>query len=261
MRYIKLWLQFLKISAMADAEYRMNFVVRVFGEFFWYAAQLSVFEVLYTHTDSLNGWDINAVRVFMGTLFLVDGLYMVLFVENLDHFSSLVRKGDLDLYLVKPINSQFMVSCRKVASVYLVNLVLVIGYLIWGLGRLNHPISLEQILAYIVMCICGVLICYCCRLLFGMLVFFLHEAGNIQFIWYSLYRLGTRPDVLYPRYLQIFIMTVIPVAFFASVPSKIFIEGMQWSLVGQALVVTIVFFTLTAYLWKIALRNYASASS
>ncbi len=246
---------------MADLEYRLNFVVRIFGEFVWYAAQLSVFEVLYTHTETLNGWDINAVRVFMGTLFFVDGLYMILFVENMDNLSSLIRKGDLDLYLVKPINSQFMVSCRKVASVHFINLALVLGYLIWALSRLNHPVSLTQGFAFAIMCVCGVAIFYCLRLLFGMLALILHEAGNIQFVWYNLYRLGTRPDILYPRYLQLFVMTAIPVAFIASVPSKILVEGLQWSLVAQSVAVATFFFVLTAFLWRRALRNYASASS
>lgn len=261
MRYLRLWLQFLKFSWMADLEYRMNFVVRVIGEFFWYTAQLSVFEVLYTHTETLHGWDINAVRVFMGTLFLVDGLYMILFHENLDHLSSLVRKGDLDLYLVKPINSQFMISCRRVSSVYFINITLVLGYLGWAVSRLNHSIELTQVLAYLVMVACGLCIYYCMRLLFGMLAIVLHEAGNIQFVWYNLFRLGTRPDVLYPRTLRLVIMTAIPVAFIASAPAKMLVEGANGGLLLHALALVSFLIALTAFLWKRALRQYASASS
>lgn len=261
MRYLRLWLQFLKFSWMADLEYRMNFVVRVIGEFFWYAAQLSVFEVLYTHTGTLHGWDINAVRVFMGTLFLVDGLYMIFFHENLEHLSSMVRKGDLDLYLVKPINSQFMISCRKVSSFYFVNLALVLTYLSWGLSRLPNPIGWAQVVGFAVMVVCGLLIYYSMRLLFGMLAIILHEAGNIQFVWYNLFRLGTRPDILYPPYLRMIIMTAVPVAFIASAPSKILVEGLNGPLLLHAVVLASCLFTLTAFLWKRVLRQYASASS
>lgn len=261
MRYLKLWLQFLKISWMADFEYRFNFVVRIFGEFMWYTAQISVFEVLYTHTQSLYGWDINAVRVFMGTLFLVDGIYMVFFSENLDHLSSLVRKGDLDLYLVKPINSQFMISLRKVASANLVNCALVSLYLLWALSRLSQTVSFGQATMFAIMAACGVVLFYCTRLLFGMLVFVLHEAGNVQFVWYNLYRLGTRPDILYPRYLRLIIMTAIPVGLIASVPARILVEGPDFKLLLWSVSVAILFFIVTALCWQRALRNYASASS
>ena len=261
MRYLRIWLQFIKMSVMADMEYRLNLVVRVLGELVWYSAQLSVFEVLYTHTNTLNGWDINAVRVFMGTLFLADVIFMIFFMENMDALSSLVRKGELDLYLVKPINSQFMVSCRKIGSAWVVNLALIVVYLIWAMNRLPHGFSVVQILTYIILVGCGVLVFYCMRFLFGMLVLVLHDAGNIQFVWYQLYRLGTRPDILYPPYLRYFVLTVLPVAFIASVPSKILVEGMSWTWLAAGLGITFTLFTLTAFLWQRALRQYASASS
>ncbi len=261
MRYLRIWLQFIKMSLMADMEYRLNFVVRIFGEMVWYTAQLSVFEVLYTHTHSLNGWDINAVRVFMGSLFLADVLFMIFFMESMDALSQLVKKGELDLYLVKPINSQFMVSCRKVSVAYVVNLLLIIGYLAWGMNRLNHVYTFTQLAAYLILVICGVFLCYCLRFLFGMLVLILNDAGNIQFVWFQLYRLATRPDILYPTYLRYFVLTLLPVAFIASVPSRILVEGMSWPWLGAGLLVTVIFMSLTSFLWHRALRQYASASS
>ena len=86
---------------------------RAWRVFMRYVAQLSVFEVLYTHTSTISGWDVHGMRIFMGCLFLVDVFYMILFMENMDTMSSLIKRGDLDLYLVKPIDAQFMVSCRK----------------------------------------------------------------------------------------------------------------------------------------------------
>lgn len=246
---------------MAESEYRLNFVVRIVGEVFWYTAQLSVFEVLYTHTNSINGWTIYDVRIFMGSLFLSDVIYMILFQENLDHFSRLVRRGELDLILAKPVNSQFMVSCRKVAVSNFGNLVLVIGYLTWAILSSPHAMTASQFAFFFVLIACGVLITYSMRLLFGMLVLIIHEASNIQFIWYQIYRLGTRPDILYPSFVRYFIFLAIPVAFIASVPARVLIEGVNLKLFGAGLTVTVFFFALTSWLWTRALRQYASASS
>lgn len=261
MRYLRIWLEFIKMSVMADSEYRLNFVVRIFGELVWYTAQLSVFEVLYTHTPTLNGWDINAVRVFMGTLFVGDVLYMILFMENMDALSNLVRKGELDLYLVKPINSQFMVSCRKISVAYLMNFGLVIGYLVWAMSRWPVVYTLPQMAAFFVLVLCGVTISYCMRFLFGMVVLVLHDAGNVQFIWYQLYRLATRPDILYPTYLRYLVLTILPVAFIASVPARTLVEGPSWQWLGAGLLAAGTFLTMTSFLWHRALRRYASASS
>ena len=260
-RYIELWTQFLKMSWMSDMEYRLNFVLRVVGDVVWYAAQLSVFEVLFLHTTTLNGWDLNSMRLFMATLFLVDCIYMILFQENMDNISNLVKRGDLDFYLVKPVSSQFMVTFRKIGTAFILNLAIVVAYLIWTINNLNHSVTPLQLGIYALLVILGVIIYYSVRFLFGMLVVVLQDAGNIHFVWYQIFRLGSRPDILYPPVLRFVILTVLPVAFMASVPARVLVEGVSLELLGAALVLAILTAWFSAVMWKQALKHYSSASS
>ncbi|HMN69481.1 MAG TPA: ABC-2 family transporter protein [Bdellovibrionales bacterium] len=260
-RYFKVWSHFFRMSWMADLEYRVNIVMRVIGELFWYLMQLSVFEVLYSHTNTISGWDVNDMRVFMGCLFTVDVLYMIFIQENLDHLWSVVRKGDLDLYLTKPINSQFMVSCRKVSVSYFINLVLVVGYLIWAMSRVRTPPEWTQLVALPFLLICGWAVAYALRFLFCSLTIILQDAGNVQFIWHQFYRLGTRPDPLYPRALRRFVLMVFPLGFFASVPSRVIVEGVEPRLLVAAPLMAAGLVILSNVVWEAALKHYASASS
>jgi ABC-2 type transport system permease protein len=261
LRYLKLWLEFLKMSWMSDLEYRLNITVQVIGEMTWYTAQLSTFEVLYTHTKTLYGWDVHAMRVFMGALFLVDVLTMIFLHENMDNLNKLVKTGDLDLYLVKPINSQFMVSLRKISIAHVFDLALVLAYLTWAISRLEPRPDFLQLLSFAFLVGCGFLVFYAGRFMFVTMTIFLQDAGNLQFVWYQIYRLGTRPDILYPFKLRLVLMTVLPMAFFASVPARALINGVSvLELLAAATVVT-VFLTLASWGWHKALRHYASASS
>ena len=251
----------MKASAMADFEYRMNISVRILGEVVWYTTQLSVFEVLYLHTKVISGWDVNAMRVFMGTLFLVDNIYMMLFHENLDMLNSIVKKGDLDLYLTKPVNSQFMVSCRKVSIAYLINLALISTYLTWAVSRLGHPVTGLQLLTFGISVFFGVVIYYSLRFLFGTLVIVLQDAGNVQFIWHQLFRLTTRPDPIYPSYLRVLVLTLFPGGFMASVPSRVLVEGIDLKLLAASVGLGVFLVFASSRCWEAALRKYASASS
>lgn len=246
---------------MADIEYRLNFVVKIGGEFFWYLAQLSVFEVLFLHTKTLKGWDVSSMRVFMGTLFLVDVFYMIFCYENMEYLSSLVRKGDLDLYLVKPISSQFMVSFRKISVPYILNLFLILGYLTWAISHLAVPVTVIQVLTYGVMVLSGFCMLYSLRFMFGMIVVLFQDASNVQFVWHQLFRLATRPDILYPKYLRFVLLTLLPVGFFASVPSRILVEGVsaKFLLVGPIMAAALLFISSRA--WIRVLKSYSSASS
>lgn len=260
-RYFRLWSAFLKMSFMADLEYRVNVVLRVIGELFWYAMQLSVFEVLYTHTNSISGWDVNEMRVFMGTLFLTDVVYMILFHENMDQMASAARSGDLDLYLVKPVNSQFMVSMRKIGVAYFANLLLTGSYFIWAVSRLEQSVGPAQLLTYIPMCALGLTICYSLRFMFATVSVVLQGAANVQFLWHQFYRLATRPDPLYPSFVRFTILSVFPLAFFASVPARVVVEGISWDLVAAAIFLAAFTLWLSNFFWERALRRYASTSS
>jgi ABC-2 type transport system permease protein len=246
---------------MADLEYRLNIVLRVVGEVVWYVTQLSVFEVLYLHATSISGWDVHAMRLFMGCLFLVDKIYMILFQSNMDYLNSIVRTGDLDLYLAKPVNSQFMISFRKVATNFLPNLFIVFGYLIWAIRTFPHPIGFWQIATFCAMVVFGVICYYSLRFLFATLVLLMHDAGNVQFIWHQLFRLATRPDVIYPNYLRLLVLTLFPVGFMASVPSRVLVEGVDMHFLIAAPVMAFTLLALSHFAWEGALKKYSSASS
>jgi len=260
-RYVRLWLAFLKASWMADIEYRMNITVRIFGEVAWYLTQLSVFEVLYLHTPSISGWDVNAMRVFMGTLFIVDNVYMMIFHENLETFNSLVRKGDLDLYLVKPINAQFMVSCRKVSLPYLGNFLIVLVYLFWAVPRLSAPVGALELLGFVFLLLCGLITYYSLRFMFSTLAILVQDAASVQFVWHQLFRLATRPDPIYPQALRLLVLLFFPVAFMASVPARILVEGVHLEYLLASPVVAGVLLFCSHLFWERSLKFYSSASS
>ena len=261
MRYLTLWFSFFKMSWMADAEYRANFIIRIFGETGFYVAQLSVFEVLFTHANSISGWDVHGMRVFMGALFLVDCLYMIFLMESIENMPNLVKSGELDLYLAKPIDTQFMVSVRKVSTAYIVNLVLITIYLGWAIKGLPQAVSAWQVILFCVLLGMGSIAQYALRFMFNTLTVILQDAGNINYLWHQLFRLAMRPDPLYPFSLRVLIFTIFPVAFFASVPARVLVEGIDWRLLAGSFVLTSLTLYLSVKFWRMALRHYASASS
>lgn len=245
---------------MESLEYRLNFVSRIFVEILWYATQLSVFEVLYTHTNSIAGWEIQHVRVFMGTLFLSDCIWMMFFHENFDNFSTLVKKGELDLILTKPVNAQFMISVRKANLVYFTNLILVVGYLSWAIYRLDVQPQALSYLKYFFLLFWGLWITYSCRMFFAALALRIHDANSLTYTWYQFYRLGTRPHSLYPSWLRFTVTFILPVGLIASVPASNFLfESTNMLYLSPLLSLFFLYLSRRAWLW--GLKSYSSASS
>src|ERR1700733_11593819 len=84
-----------KLSAIADLQVPFNLGLQFVNDILWYSMQIILFEALYLHVDSLGGWGIAEMRVFLGMLFLVDALQMILFSYNFDVFSEKIAHHDL----------------------------------------------------------------------------------------------------------------------------------------------------------------------
>lgn len=260
MKYLSLFISFFKASFMAELAYRFNIAARFFTDIIWYAAQLSVFEVLFRHTSSMNGWTIDETRVFMGVLFVTDAIYMLLFSENLDRMGEKVRRGDLDLLLVKPINAQWMLSFQKVSIAYLGNAIFSLGWLLWALKQMPNSsyFSALWLLATVPM---SLAIVYTIRFITAAAALFFTKADAVNYIWYQLYRLGTRPDSFYPVMLKYLVLTLFPMAFLASVPAQIVLgKTSPVILIWGYLIASLFLFGSTRF-WKRGLRAYSSASS
>jgi ABC-2 type transport system permease protein len=260
-KYVSLLWAFFRASFSADIEYRLNFGVRIVTDVLYYIAQVAIFEVLFQQTSLLGGWTIHHARVFLGVLFVVDSLWMIIFSENLDRFSDKVRRGDLDLLLAKPVSSQFIMSCQKISTAFIGNFLVASTWLIWALLSLPGGVPWLRLLWLIILIPCGVLIMYANKFLFAITAIILTRAENLQHLWYQVHKLGTRPDAMYPLWLRYIILSVLPVGLVASVPARAILEAANYRLILWTLGMTVFCLYGTTKIWKFALKHYSSASS
>lgn len=259
-KHLSLYFAFFRASLTADLEFRANFAIRIITDIFWYVAQIASFELLFNFTSQIGDWNRAQMRVFLGVLFVVDAIYMVIFSTNLDTLSESVRKGNLDLLLTKPVNSQFMISCQRASTAHLGNLLMAIAWLAWALWGFEG-FSAWRIFWLLITIPSGVFIFYSLRFFFSACAVIFTRAENLQYLWYHIYKLGLRPDNIYFPWLKYLILTLVPVGLIASAPSRVLLgSAAPWMPIWCAVAAAICLF-LTAKFWKFALRHYTSASS
>lgn len=259
-RYFKIFKALFQASFIADLEFRANLLMKVFVDFLWYAAQISVFEVLFYHAPQISGWTIDQARIFLAILFLVDSLMMLTYHENIEKMPERVRMGDLDLLLAKPVNSQFMLSLYKMNSAYLINIVLNLVAVTWLLSRAPQ-VNIWSVMGLVIAIICATIITYCLRFFFSATAVIFVRAENIVYVWYQIFRLGTRPDIVYPQFLRYIILFLIPVGFIASVPTGIVLGTYSPLWLFLALFFSISLLWASQKFWRYVLTKYSSASS
>ena len=260
MKYARLFKGFARASIVADLESRANFLTRIVTDIFWYAAQVITFETIFSHTDNIGGWNIEQMRVFLGMLFVVDALYMIFFHDNLDRMSERVRKGELDLLLAKPVESQFMLSCQRLSTALIGNLLIGIAWLVYAIAGLPD-FQFIRLLWLLILIPCGLLCLYSVRFMFCATSVLFTRAENLQYMWFQIYKLGMRPDSIYFPWLRFVILTVLPVAMVASVPSRAIMEAPNLGLFAWVVCWSFVLLYLSHRFWNWCLKHYSSASS
>src|ERR1700722_7760158 len=93
-KVIKLEWALFKLSAIADLQVPFNLGLQFVNDILWFLVQILLFEAIYLHVDTLGGWGIAEMRVFLGVLFFVDAFHMIFFSYNFDTFSERIARRD-----------------------------------------------------------------------------------------------------------------------------------------------------------------------
>lgn len=260
-RYAKLWLGFFKNSLIRQLEYKTNFIGQLITEVVWITTQLIFFKAIFLQVDSFAGWNESEIYFFVGSLYLVDGLHVTLISKNQNTFGSLIRNGLFDFYLLRPVSAYFMSLFRYVNIPGFVNLISAILIVAYSLS-LDLSISAGAMALWLVHIFLGFMLLACLGSFACSMAFWATQVANLNWLFYELYRLGWRPESLYPNIVRRFLLGVFPAAFFISIPSQIAlgkIDGLLWNLApfGWVAIAALA----TNFVWRKGIVRYEGALS
>lgn len=261
MRYIRLYLYFLRFSFSRAMEFRIDFFFRIVMDCFFYAINIAFYQILFLHTSQLGGWNEEQAMIFVSAYIMVDALQMTIFSSNLWWFPIFVNRGDLDYYLVRPVSTLFFMSVREFAANSLCNVVIAAGIMIWAISSYSKPLAWWKVMLFIILVCNGTFLYYIMNMLFSISVFWSHSARGFDAVFRQLCLVNERPDGIFRGSVRRVFTTILPFCLMCSFPARILFEDFRWVLLVHIFVVTTILFIILQILWHISLRAYSSASS
>lgn len=262
-KYFKIFLHLQKIGIMTRTAYKVNFLILSFAVFLQVFFSLFFVKIIFGFLDNIAGWGYFEALIVVATYMLVDGIMWNLFA----HFSAItrhVRDGTLDGILVKPIDSQFLVSVWRGDLEDVVRIIAGIGVLVYAVNNLSISgieLVINSIL-YVFLVFNALVIVYSINVIFKSIVFWLIEGMAFYHLTDSFFRMAQYPsDIFFHKIVKTAVLTVFPLAFIATVPAKILAAGFNFWLVVGSFFVAGIFFIASRKFWLFALKNYSSASS
>lgn len=257
----KLFFQYLKINFLTETEYRVNFFIQFFQSILNLGTGLAGILIVYSHTDTLNGWTVNELMALLGIFYIMGGIIQFVIEPSMQQLMEDVRLGTLDYVLTKPQDSQLIVSIRQIRIFKLVDIAMGCAVLIFSFTRLKSDIADLNFFSFGLSIFSGVLIVYSFWLILATFSIWFVRIDNLLFVFQSIYQAGRWPVDIYPAWMKTILTYLIPVAFATTIPAK----SLSGQIPNEYLLITLgVCFTFLAasrIFWRQALRFYSGASS
>jgi ABC-2 type transport system permease protein len=259
--------------------FRANFLIESVTSVTWMMMNLGFYLLIFQYTPSLGegtGWYKWEFFAFLATTLLVNSLVQTFFMPNCEDISDLIRTGGLDFALLKPIDTQFLISLEKIdwssLSNFLAGLVLLCVSVFHLTTRGEHPVHLSPltVVLYAFYVLCGVAILYSLMIGLSATSIWLGQNSSLYDFWFYITNFSRYPMEIYSGTygtpLRNICTFIIPVLIVVNVPARIIAQPINpkgdtaW-LAAFALLATAGSLAISRWVFTAALRSYRSASS
>jgi ABC-2 type transport system permease protein len=269
--YLRVFATFARNSLVRDMTFRTNFVIECITSLGWMGMQLGFYLLVFQFTTSIGentGWGQYQFLVFLATGLFVNSIVQAFFMPNAEEFSELIRTGNLDFALLKPIDTQFLISLHKVSWSSLANFAFGVVLMLFALVRLSYTPTLVQIVLYPLYLACGVAIFYSLMLALAATSVWLGRNQALYEFWFYITNFSRYPMEIYRGTigspLRWFFTFIIPLLVVVNVPARLLaqpLEAQSWPLALFALLAAAGSLWVSRVIFTSAMRSYRSASS
>lgn len=264
-RYLRIYTALARYGLARELAFRGNFLVKIFVEILWLGILLVFYKTVFARTSVVADWSEAEYLFFVGCYFALEGLVETFFLENCNEFADLVRSGDLDFFLLKPIDEQFLVTCRKIDWSTAPNVLMGAAVMTIALIQMDWTFHPGQVVLFLLMFGCGLAISYSFLLMLTSgSVWFMRNQSLFELWWLFTSLMRYPKDIFVGRWagpLGWFFTYLVPVMLVINVPARIMVKALDPMILGFTVLVTLFLLIVSRWFFRYALRRYRSASS
>ena len=260
-RYLRMFRTFASTEFQFEMEYRANMYLSIFEMLLVIGTSIGAVLIMFGHTTTMNGWTLPQMIVLLGVYYVIQGGVSLLFSPSFERLMEHVRVGTLDFHLLKPVNTQFLVSTRHLKVIRGADLLLGLAVVIVGLVQVGEQVGIAQALMFALSLIFGWALVYSLLLGLVTLSFWFVRVENLLAIFWAFTEAGRFPVDVYPLWLRVSLSTVVPIGIAVTAPANVIAGRMDWVAVAVLGAGTVLTVGIASALWRWGLKSYTGASA
>ena len=260
-KYFKVYNKFLYTSLASELEYKSNIIIDLITANLSLIGSIFLLSIFFQNTDDLGGWKFEQALIIQGIYTILNGITNTWFNPNLTEIVKHIREGTLDFVLLKPIDSQFYISLKKINPSGILEIILGIFLLIYCIIINEISITTSFLISCSITIVSSICILYSLWFFISTTTIWFVKTWNATEVLRSFLYIGRFPLNSLSLSLRIFFSIFIPIAFITTIPSEVFLSLAQiWEILLEIVIALIFLFSSRSF-WLFALKYYSSASS
>ena len=272
--YFRVFLTFLRNSLVRDMTFRVNFLIDTISSTVWVFVNLAFYTLIFEYSPMIGegtGWGKYQFFLFLATTLLINSLVRGLFLANAVEFSEQIRTGMLDFALLKPIDTQFLVSLGRTEWSAIGPLCCGLLLMAYSLLRVDYTPGPLMVVLYVFYLLCGVAIYYSLMIAMAATSVWLGRNRTLLDFWFYITNFSRYPMEIYKgpygNPLRHAFTFFIPVLIAVNVPARVLVGPLEMRtpvdrlLPFIAVPATLMSLAASRWVFKRALLSYRSASS
>lgn len=241
-------------------QFRANTFGIVFSTSIWSLLVLSTIYLTTRQVKTVFGYTPGELLALGATQVVFLGVFHTFVSKNIEAMATYVNEGFLDSILLKPVDSQFLVSLthHNFPALFRMVIGIVSLYILNDLGLITVSGVLGAFLFAISMVFSLILI-YAIWYIFATFLIWFPQMHNIVELLYHLNTASRYPVSFYQEFGIFLVMVFGPFSIALSVPLRLLTGKADIFEVSALIIISIIFFFGSRLFWLYALRSYTSA--
>ena len=260
-KYLKVYKKFLHTSLASELEYKTNILIDLITAILSLIGSIFLLSIFFQNDGIIGGWEFEQALIIQSIYTILNGITNTWFNPNLSEIVKHIREGTLDFVLLKPIDSQFYISLKKITPSGFLEIMLGFCLLFYCIKINQINLNLSLLILFLITIICSIFILYSLWFFISTTTIWFVKTWNATEVLRSFLYIGRFPLNSFSFSLRIFFSIFIPIAFITTIPSEVFLGLSQpWKILLEVMVTSVFLYTSRKF-WLFALKFYSSASS
>ncbi len=259
-RYLRVYRTLCAMSLETLFAYRANFINSSVSSFSWGVFSFISIFLLTSKTTTIYGWKREEIILLTCGYGILIGVFHTLFSKNFERMAEVINFAQLDPILLKPMDSQFLLSMRWINYTAAIRIVLGISLLIYFMHALSIVLTWFSFISFFLLLVVGIVLLYSLWFIVATLLIWFPRLSNLIELMYTVSGMTRFPGELYKNASAYLFLFLLPITLIVTTPVKFLVRRATAIDIIELLVFAFVFFVLSRKFWKFALRFYASAS-